>query len=143
MLCGTVNPPYGSSLELLPEYFRCYLEDNWRTVSARDNGFYGLENYSELHPVIKLYRGDGACTWILMGLDPDDSNSACGLVSLMPMTMKWGRFKLSEIAGFGCPPAYPILRDTNFEPLRYVARQYHGHSPDKGVTSICFGHNQL
>lgn len=52
---------------------------------------------SDPYPVVKLFTPDGAATWLLAELDPDDSNIAFGLCDLGMGFPELGCVRLSEL----------------------------------------------
>jgi len=70
------------------------------------------------YPVVKLFTPDGAATWLLTELDPDDPDIAFGLCDLGMGFPEFGSVSLSEIAAVRGRLGLPIERDLYFKPDR-------------------------
>ncbi|APF36428.1 transposase [Chelatococcus daeguensis] len=69
-------------------------------------------------PVVKLFTPDGACTWLLSELDPDDEDIAFGLCDLGMGCPELGSVRLSEIAALRGRLGLPVERDLHFKPTK-------------------------
>jgi hypothetical protein len=67
-------------------------------------------------PVVKLFTPDGAATWLLTELDPDDPDIAFGLCDLGMGFPELGSVRISEIASVRGALGLPVERDFYFEP---------------------------
>ena len=65
-------------------------------------------------PVVKLFTPDGACTWLLSELDPEDTDIAFGLCDLGFGTPEMGSVRISEIAAVRGRLGLPVERDLHF-----------------------------
>ena len=71
-------------------------------------------------PVVKLFTPDGAATWLLTELDPDDPDLAFGLCDLGLGAPELGYVRLSELEALRGGLGLPVERDRHFsgtEPL--------------------------
>lgn len=66
-------------------------------------------------PVLKLFTPDGAATWLLTELDPDDPDIAFGLCDLGMGHPELDSVSLSEITAVRGKLGLPIERDLYFE----------------------------
>lgn len=66
-------------------------------------------------PVVKLFTPDGAATWLLTELDPEDPDIAFGLCDLGQGFPELGSVRLSEIASVRGRLGLPAERDLYFE----------------------------
>ncbi len=73
----------------------------------------GIDN-SACFPVVKLFTPDGACTWLLTELDPDDPDIAFGLCDLGMGFPELGCVRLSELEDVRGLIGLPIERDRYF-----------------------------
>jgi hypothetical protein len=74
----------------------------------------------DLPPVVKLFTPDGAATWLLSELDPDDPDLAFGLCDLGLGFPELGYVRLSELEALRGGLGLPVERDRHFrgtEPL--------------------------
>lgn len=86
-------------------------------------------------PVVRLFTPDAYATRLLAALDPDDGDTAWGLIDLGIGMPELGSVKLSDLAGIVGPRQRPILRDKYFRasrPLSEYVRlaQRDGSIPD-------------
>ena len=86
-------------------------------------------------PVVRLFTPDAHAIWLLAALDPDDGDTAWGLIDLGIGMSELGSAKLSDLAGIVGPRKRPILRDKYFRasrPLSEYVRlaQRDGSIPD-------------
>ncbi len=72
-------------------------------------------NTHDFWPVVKLFTPDGACTWLLSELDPDDEDIAFGLCDLGMGCPELGSVRLSEIAALRGRLGLPVERDLHFK----------------------------
>ena len=73
------------------------------------------------YPVLKLFTPDGAATWLLTELDPDDPDIAFGLCDLGMGFPELGSVSLREITAARGKLGLPIERDIYFKPDRPVS----------------------
>ncbi|MEQ8693194.1 MAG: DUF2958 domain-containing protein [Pseudomonadales bacterium] len=71
-------------------------------------------------PVVKLFTPDGACTWLLTELDPDDQDIAFGLCDLGLGFPELGCVRISELASVRGELGLPVERDLNFIPDKTI-----------------------
>ena len=83
------------------------------------NGRQSLENddFDPL-PVVKLFTPDAGATWLLTELDPDDGDTAFGLLDLGMGTPELGHVRLSVLEGIRGPRNLAVARDLHFTPKR-------------------------
>lgn len=67
-------------------------------------------------PVVKLFTPDGACTWLLTELDPEEPDIAFGFCDLGMGCPELGSVRLSELSTARGPLGLPIERDRHFRP---------------------------
>ena len=65
-------------------------------------------------PVIKLFTPDGAATWLLTELDPDDNDIAFGLCDLGMGFPELGSVRISELEQVRGRLGLPVERDRYF-----------------------------
>lgn len=65
-------------------------------------------------PVVKLFTPDGACTWLLTELDPDDPDIAFGLCDLGMGFPELGSVRLSELDSIRGHIGLAVERDLHF-----------------------------
>lgn len=85
----------------------------------------GLDTIDHL-PVVKLFTPDGACTWLLSELDPEEPDIAFGLCDLGFGTPELGSVRLSELSSLRGRLGLPVERDRHFKaehPLSFYADQ--------------------
>ena len=73
------------------------------------------------HPVVKLFTPDGAATWLLTEVDPDDPDLAFGLCDLGLGYPELGYVSLSELAGVRGRLGLPVERDLCFRANKPVS----------------------
>lgn len=66
-------------------------------------------------PVVKLFTPDGAATWLLSELDPDDPDRAFGLCDLGFGCPELGYVSLAELAAVRGKLGLPVERDRWFK----------------------------
>lgn len=67
------------------------------------------------YPVVKLFTPDGAATWLLTELDPDDPDLAFGLCDLGLGEPEIGYVSLKEIASIRGKLGLSVERDIGFK----------------------------
>lgn len=67
-------------------------------------------------PVVKLFTPDGAATWLLSEVDPDQTDLAFGLCDLGHGAPELGYVSLAELASVRGPLGLPVEHDRFFEP---------------------------
>ena len=72
------------------------------------------EAEADFLPVVKLFTPDGAATWLLTELDPDDTDIAFGLCDLGMGCPELGSVRLSELESVRGKLGLPIERDLYF-----------------------------
>ena len=66
-------------------------------------------------PVVKYFTPDGACTWLLTELDPEDPDIAFGLCDLGMGFPELGTVRISELQSVRGKMGLPVERDTGFK----------------------------
>jgi hypothetical protein len=83
---------------------------------------------SDVYPVVKLFTPDGACTWLLTELHPEDPDIAFGLCDLGMGFPEIGSVRLSELEELRGKLGLPVERDKHFVPDRplsaYASKAY-------------------
>ncbi len=74
------------------------------------------------HPVVKLFTPDGACTWLLTELDPEDPDIAFGLCDLGMGFPELGSVRVSELVTVRAPIGLGVERDLHFAPERTLSQ---------------------
>ncbi|NDP47503.1 MAG: DUF2958 domain-containing protein [Sulfuriferula multivorans] len=72
-------------------------------------------------PVVKLFTLDTHATWLLTELNPDDGDTAFGLIDLGIGTPELGHVRLSVLEGIRGPRDLAITRDLHFTPRRRLS----------------------
>jgi hypothetical protein len=67
-------------------------------------------------PVVKLFTPDANATWLLVELDPSDTDLAFGLCDLGLGEPELGYVRLSELAALRGPLRLPVEQDRYFVP---------------------------
>lgn len=67
-------------------------------------------------PVVKLLTLDAHVTWLLTELNPDDGDTAFGLIDLGMGTPQLGHVRLSILEGIRGPRNLAVARDPHFTP---------------------------
>jgi hypothetical protein len=98
-------------MKLLTETIRRQLLENGR----RQDTVRGTEDEIDFRPVVKLFTPDGACTWLLTEIDPDNYDIAFGLCDLGMGTPELGSVSLAELGSVRGRLGLPIERDRHFE----------------------------
>jgi hypothetical protein len=73
-------------------------------------------------PVVKLFTPDGACTWLLTELDPEDPDIAFGLCDLGMGFPELGSVRLSELMAVRGALGLAVERDVHFKPSRSLSQ---------------------
>lgn len=80
-----------------------------------DNGRRSAEQVDhDPMPVVKLFTPDGAATWLLTEIDPDDPDIAFGLCDLGMGFPELGNVSLMELASIRGHIGLPVERDLHF-----------------------------
>ncbi|WP_417276069.1 DUF2958 domain-containing protein [Castellaniella sp.] len=69
-------------------------------------------------PVVRLFTPDAHVTWLLAFLDPEDGDTACGLIDLGIGMPDMGTVQLSALASIVGPRKQPVMRDRCFQAAR-------------------------
>ena len=69
----------------------------------------------DFYPVVKLFTPDGASTWLLSEIFPDDPDIAFGLCDLGVGCPEFGTVRISELESARGPLGMPIERDLHFK----------------------------
>ena len=69
-------------------------------------------------PAVRLFTPDAHATWLLAALDPDDGDTAWGLIDLGLGMPELGSVKLSDLASIVGPRQQPVMRDRYFQAAR-------------------------
>lgn len=96
-------------MQLIKKYEREELLDNGRKSAATPVG----ERFDP-KPVVKLFTPDGACTWLLSELDPEEPDIAFGLCDLGVGCPELGSVRLSELQSIRGSLGLPVERDLFF-----------------------------
>ena len=83
-------------------------------TTNRDRQAQGL-NELDLKPVVKLFTADGAATWLLTEIIPDEPSIAVGLCDLGMGCPELGYVSLTELAEARGHLGLPIERDLFFK----------------------------
>jgi hypothetical protein len=65
-------------------------------------------------PVLKLFTPDGAATWLISEVDPDDPDRLFGLCDLGLGSPELGYVSLAELTALRGPLGLPVERDAYF-----------------------------
>jgi DUF2958 family protein len=85
-----------------------------------------IDDANDHHPVVKLFTPDGAATWLISEVDPDDPDRLFGLCDLGLGYPELGYVSLAEIMGDRGPLGLPVERDLHFianKPLSAYANE--------------------
>lgn len=85
-------------------------------------------------PVVKLYTMDAHATWLLTELDPDDGDTAFGLIDLGMGTPELGHVRLSVLEGIRGPRNLAVARDLHFTPQRRLSEYTQLARADGSIT---------
>ncbi|TKR54347.1 DUF2958 domain-containing protein [Allopusillimonas ginsengisoli] len=69
-------------------------------------------------PVVRLFTPDAHVTWLLVSLDPEDGDTAYGLIDLGLGMPDVGTVQLSALASIVGPRKQPVMRDYYFRAVR-------------------------
>ena len=72
-------------------------------------------------PVVKLFTLDAHATWLLTELDPEDGDTAFGLLDLGMGMPEIGHVRLSVLEGIRGPRNMAVARDLHFTPRRRLS----------------------
>jgi hypothetical protein len=75
----------------------------------------------DLMPVVKLHTLDAHATWLLVALDPSDSDTAYGLIDLGLGAPELGHVRLSDLAAIRGPNNIPVRQDPHFTAKRTLS----------------------
>ena len=95
-------------MKLLTKAMADKLLENGRKQAA-------TEHHLDPFPVVKLFTPDGAATWLLTEIDPDDPSIAFGLCDLGLGFPELGNVSLVEIAALRGALGLPVERDRWFK----------------------------
>jgi hypothetical protein len=104
-------------MKLLTKEIRERLLKNGRLQSAVK----GTDAELDFLPVVKLFTPDGACTWLLTELDPDDPDIAFGLCDLGMGCPELGSVSIAELERGRGRMNLPVERDMYFAPERTIS----------------------
>ena len=85
-------------------------------------------------PVVKLFTLDAHATWLLTELDPDDGDTAFGLIDLGIGTPELGHVRLSVLEGIRGPRNLAVARDPHFTPQRRLSEYARLARTDGSIT---------
>jgi hypothetical protein len=74
----------------------------------------------DFYPVVKLFAPDGAATWLLSEIFPNDPDIAFGLCDLGVGCPEFGTVRISELETARGALGLPIERDRHFEPTMTI-----------------------
>src|SRR5258708_10149567 len=95
-----------------------------------------LADSNDHHPVIKLFTPDGAATWLISEVDPDDPDRLFGLCDLGLGFPELVYVSLKEITALRGPLGLPVERDEHF--LSYKPFTVYAHeAPARGRVVTC------
>lgn len=69
-------------------------------------------------PVVRLFTPDAHVTWLLVSLDPEDGDTAYGLIDLGLGMPDVGTVQLSALASIVGPRKQAVMRDRYFRAVR-------------------------
>ncbi len=81
---------------------------------AKQDPVRGTKNEIDFCPVVKLFAPDGAATWLLTELDPEEPDIAFGLCDLGVQCPEIGSVRISEIESIRGTIGLPVERDKWF-----------------------------
>lgn len=99
-------------MKLFPKPIMEKLAANGRANAERmaDDG-----NTHDFFPVVKLFMPDGAATWLLSEIDPDEPDIAFGLCDLGFGCPELGSVRISELESLRGKIGLPVERDLHFK----------------------------
>jgi hypothetical protein len=74
-------------------------------------------------PVVKLFTPDAHATWLLTELDPNDGDTAAGLIDLGMGAPELGTVRISDLEAIRGPRDLPVYRDRYFT-ARFTLSEY-------------------
>ncbi|PLC51109.1 hypothetical protein CR159_04330 [Pollutimonas subterranea] len=72
-------------------------------------------------PVVRLFTPDAHVTWLLVSLDPEDGDTAYGLIDLGLGMPDVGTVQLSALASIVGPRQQPVMHDRYFRATRALS----------------------
>lgn len=69
-------------------------------------------------PVVRIFTPDAHAIWLLVSLDPDDGDTAYGLIDIGISMPELGTVQLSVLASIVGPRKQPVMRDRYFQAVR-------------------------
>jgi hypothetical protein len=81
---------------------------------TRQKAVKGTPDEHDFIPVVKLFTPDGACTWLLTELDPDEPDIAFGLCDLGMGCPELGSVRISELESVRGQLGLRVERDLHF-----------------------------
>lgn len=99
-------------MKLLTKQQRERLLANGRATA---NGARGGDREPDHMPVVKLFTPDGAATWLLTEIDPEEQDIAFGLCDLGLGFPELGNVSLAEISALRGPLGLSVERDRWFQ----------------------------
>lgn len=90
-----------------------------------------IRNAAKTTPVIKLFTPDGAATWLISEIDPDDHDTAFGLCDLGMGSPELGYVSMSELRALRGKMRLPVERDLHFRADKSLA-EYASEACTKG-----------
>lgn len=103
-------------MKLLTQSIRERLLQNGRLRKQHEN-----IAHLDFFPVVKLFTPDGACTWLLTELDPDEPDIAFGLCDLGMGFPELGCVRISEIESVRGRLGIPVERDLHFTATKAIS----------------------
>ena len=89
--------------------------------ALRANGHKSQLQENDPYPVVKLFTPDGAATWLLTELDPNDLDRAFGLCDLGQGSPEMGWLSLTELQSFRGPLGLAVATDIHFKGDRPIS----------------------
>lgn len=85
-------------------------------------------------PVVKLFTLDAHATWLLTELDPNDGDTAFGLLDLGMGAPELGHVRLSVLESMRGPRNLAVARDLHFTPKRRLSEYARLARADGSIT---------
>lgn len=85
-------------------------------------------------PVVRLFTPDAHLIWLLAALDPDDGDTAYGLIDLGIGMPELGTVQLSALAAIVGPRKQPVMRDRYFQAVRPLSEYVHLAKENGSIT---------
>ena len=104
-------------MKLLTVAQRAQLLDNGRRQAAVK----GTKDEIDFVPVVKLFLPDGAATWLLTEIEPDDPDIAFGLCDLGVGFPELGSVSLTELSEVRGRIGLHVERDRHFAPAKPIS----------------------